>query len=70
MVDRMNLKQKLRYKDKEYDILSAEQEYIVHPITLNLLPLEKEVIRKSFQCNYHIENYKLYIDDITSQLEN
>lgn len=65
MVDRMNLKQKLIYKDKEYDILSAEQEYIVHPIALNLLPLEKEVIRQPFQCNYHIENYKLYIDDIT-----
>ncbi|HWT75520.1 MAG TPA: hypothetical protein VN258_12510 [Mobilitalea sp.] len=61
----MNFEQHLAYHNKDYKIIHSEQEFIVHPAAFNLLPLTKASLQCSFSSNFHIENYRLYLDKIT-----
>lgn len=56
--------QKIIYEDKEYRVIAAEQEYIIHPAALNILPFAKTAISCSFSASYHLDGFKLYIDKL------
>jgi len=56
--------QKIIYKDKEYKIIAAEQEFIIHPAALGILPLAKASMTCNFSAEYYLDGYKLYLDRI------
>lgn len=60
----MELQQKIIFQNKEYFILSAEQEFMIHPISLQLLPLTMEHVNIPFSSAYSIQKYQLYLDCI------
>lgn len=53
--------QKIIYRDKKYKIIAAEQEFIIHPAALGLLPLAKASFRCNFCAEYYLDGYKLYL---------
>jgi hypothetical protein len=61
----MNLEQQILYYDKNYTILSAEHEFIIHPSALGILPLSAEALSRSFSCSYRLDNYYLYLTELT-----
>ncbi|MHB8130348.1 MAG: hypothetical protein ACYDEX_15250 [Mobilitalea sp.] len=60
----MNIEQQLLYLNKNYKILSTEQEFIVHPAAFGLLPLVPASLQYSFNSFFHIEDYRLILDKI------
>jgi len=56
--------QKIIYKDKEYKIIAAEQEFIIHPAALGILPIAKASFTCNFSAEYFLDGYKLYLDRI------
>lgn len=58
----MNQEHQLLFSEMIYKIILTEQEFIVHPSALNLLPLTKTSILLPFSVALHIENYQLYLD--------
>lgn len=63
-VQQKSLEQQINFHDEKYNIISAEQGYIVHPAVLGLLPLTSDTLNCSFQCFFSMENYQLYLDEI------
>ncbi len=61
----MNTEQQIVYADEKYKILSAEQEYIVHPLAFGLVPDNKASQQRVFTSEFHIEDYRLILDSIT-----
>ncbi|MDD3174586.1 MAG: hypothetical protein PHF63_13160 [Herbinix sp.] len=61
----MNFEQHMAYLGKNYIILNTEQEFIIHPAALGLLPLTNASLQSSFSCDFHMENYRLILDNIT-----
>ncbi len=60
----MNFDHHIVYSDLEYKIIKAEQEFIVHPMALGLIPLSKLSLQSSFESYFHVEDYRLYLDKI------
>ena len=58
----MDIVHNLKYNNKDYQILQSEQEFIIHPAAVGILPLTKSTLHCSFQCDYHVDNYRLYLD--------
>lgn len=52
----------LLFSEKKYKIILTEQEFIIHPSALNLLPLTKVSALQPFSVALHIENYQLFLD--------
>jgi hypothetical protein len=61
----MNLDQQMIYLNKTYKILDLEQEWIVHPAAFGLLPLLSASLQSPFSCNFHVEDYRLILDQFT-----
>ncbi len=61
----MNFDQKITYSETEYQILAIEQEFIIHPAALGLLPLTSVSLQFPFRSSFHIEDYKLILDAMT-----
>jgi hypothetical protein len=64
MVVYMNIEQQIIYSGVIYKILSAEQEFVIHPSAFGLLPVVKASLQKSFSCAFHIEDYHLILDEV------
>lgn len=60
----MNFEHKLSFLDKKYTVLNTEHEFIVHPAAFDLLPMSKASLQCSFQSEFHIEKFQLYLDDL------
>lgn len=60
----MNITQLINNMNTDYLILHAEQEFIIHPTAVGILPLSKASLQSSFQSEFHIEDYRLYLDRI------
>lgn len=58
------IEQKILYLDKTYTILSAEQEYIIHPAALGIIPISADALQYSYTCNYQINDYQLFLNTI------
>lgn len=58
----MNLEHLLIFLDKKFTILNTEKEFIIHPAAFDLLPMSKASLQCSFQSEYYIEKYQLYLD--------
>lgn len=61
----MNYVQKLYYSEKNFNVLSAKQEFVIHPAALGLLPMSKASLQYSFQSNFKIEDYRLYLTSLS-----
>lgn len=61
----MNNEKQMKYLNKDYKILHSEQEFIIHPAAIGILPMTKAALQCSFTSEYHIENYRLYLDKLT-----
>jgi len=61
----MNLQQELLYLDKNYKIISAEHEFIVHPAVFDILPLTSDSLESSFECSLKVIGYCLQIKSLT-----
>ncbi len=61
----MKLEQQIIYADKIYKIFHTEQEFIIHPAALGILPMSKAALQYSFSSMFHLEGYKLILDKIT-----
>lgn len=57
----MNIEQQIIYMNKNYTILSAEQEFILHPSALGILPTTRASLQCSFSCSYQVEDYRLVL---------
>lgn len=60
----MNIIQQIKYMNKDYNILHSEQEFIIHPAAVGILPVSKSALQCSFQSEFHIEDYQLFLDRI------
>ncbi len=60
----MNLEQKIEYHNMEFNILAAEQEFIVHPIALGYLPYSSASLQCPFSSKFSIRDYRLFLDKI------
>jgi hypothetical protein len=60
----MSMEQQLLYLNKNYKILSAEQEYIVHPAVFDLVPLSAASLQCSFISNFQLKDYRLTLDKL------
>lgn len=60
----MNIDQHIIYSDNNYRILDTEQEFMLHPAALGLLPVSKTSLQSSFSISYYIDNYCLMLDKI------
>ncbi len=60
----MNIVQKMNYKNSEYTILAAEQEYIIHPIALGYLPYSAASLQCSFSSHFYIKDYQLLLSNL------
>jgi hypothetical protein len=60
----MNLEQQLIYSNKEYIIISTEQEFIIHPTAIGLLPMTKTSLQCSFSTLFHILDFQLMLDNL------
>lgn len=56
--------QKILYNDKEYRIIAIEQEYIIHPAALNILPLNKSTVTYDFNVEFYLDGYNLYLEKL------
>lgn len=61
----MKLEQQIIYSNRIYKILHAEQECIIHPAALGLIPFTKASLQCSFLADFHMEDYRLVLDKIT-----
>ncbi len=61
----MTLDHKMFYSGAEYQILAIEQEFIIHPAALGLLPLTSVSLQFPFRSSFHIEDYRLILDSMT-----
>jgi len=61
----MTIEQNLLFLDKTYQVLQAEQEFIIHPAALGLLPLNERAFECSYTCTFQIVDYHLYLDQMT-----
>jgi hypothetical protein len=61
----MNPEQELIYLNKSYRILCMEQDFLVHPAALGLLPLTKASLQCLFSTAFHVEDYQLFLDTLT-----
>lgn len=57
----MNIEQQIVYMNRIYSILNAEQEFILHPSALGLLPITKASLQFSFSCSYQVDDYRLVL---------
>lgn len=64
MISEQKIKQKIIYKGKEYMIIAAEQEFIIHPAALGMLPLDKTSLSCNFSTDYYLDGYNLYLKKI------
>ena len=62
--------QKLTIKDKEYNIIAAEQEFIIHPVALGLLPVDNSSISCDFSASFYLDGYNLYLEKISLKSDN
>lgn len=60
----MNLEHQLNFSNKNYKIIGIEQEFIIHPTALGLLPLTTASLQATFSCTFHIEAYHLFLDKL------
>lgn len=60
----MDIKQQINYMGKQYEIIKAEQNFIIHPAAFGLLPAVKASLKSPFSSEFHIENYRLMLDNI------
>jgi hypothetical protein len=60
----MYFEQQLNYLNKSYKIISAEQEFVVHPSAFCLSPISLMSLQGSFSSNFHIEEYRLILDKL------
>lgn len=58
----MNIDQQIIYADKNYSILDAEQEFLIHPAALGLLPISKASLQDSFSSSFYLDGYCLMLD--------
>jgi hypothetical protein len=56
--------QKILYKDKVYQIIAIEQEYIIHPAALNILPLNKSTAAYDFSAEFYLDGYNLFLEKL------
>lgn len=61
----MKLQQQLLYLDKNYNIISAEHEFIVHPVIFDILPLTPGSATCSFECCLEVIGYRLQLKSIS-----
>lgn len=61
----MSIKQQMNYMGECYEILHAEQEFIIHPAAFGLLPISKTSLQCSYISDFHIDKYQLMLDKIT-----
>jgi len=52
------------YNDKEYKIIAAEQEFIIHPAALGIMPFNKKNIGCDFGACFYLEGQNLYLEKI------
>lgn len=60
----MNIEQKLIYQNKEFTIISSEQEFIVHPAAFTRYAPNAASMQCSFCSNFEVKEYKLYLNKI------
>jgi hypothetical protein len=58
------MEQQLLYINKNFKILSAEQEYIIHPAVFDLVPLTAASLQCSFISNFQLKDYRLTLDKL------
>lgn len=56
--------QQIYYKNKKYEILSIEQDFMIHPVVFGMLPLSVASLSTSFFCSFSMVGYQLYLNDI------
>lgn len=66
----MNMEQQLHYLGMTYTIISAEQEFVIHPVVGESVPITVETIKCPFSCSFHLDNYSLMLDNITLYKDN
>ncbi len=60
----MNIEQQIIYKDKLFQTLGTEQEFIIHPSAFGLMPLNKNALQLPFQCEFYLEDYQLTLRNL------
>ncbi|MDF2943743.1 MAG: hypothetical protein K0S01_2601 [Herbinix sp.] len=60
----MIMDQQLLFLDKNYKILCAEQEFIIHPAVFGLVPLAAASLQCSFTSTFQIKDYRLILDEL------
>ncbi len=65
----MNIEQKIVCMNRVYQVLDAEEEFMIHPAALGLLPLSKASLSNSFSSEFTIENFRLKLDKIVLKSE-
>lgn len=60
----MDIKQQIEYMGNKYEIIKAEQEFIVHPAAFGLIPSGNAALKSSFSSDFHIKDYCLMLDNI------
>lgn len=56
--------QQMKYLETTYTILSAEQEFIVHPAALGLLPLTNAALQCSYFASFQIKEHLLILEEL------
>lgn len=56
--------QQMKYLNKTYAILSAEQEFIIHPAALGLLPLTNASLQCSYFTSFYIKEHRLILEEL------
>jgi len=54
----------INYMNRKYKVLAVEQEYLIHPSVFGYLPLTKATQYCNFTGSFHVEGYKLYLDQL------
>lgn len=63
----MNIDQQLNYLNKDYKIISTEQEFIIHPAAIGLMPISHSSLQCLYSSSFHIEDYRLFLDKLVIQ---
>ena len=61
----MNIQQQLLYLDKSYTIISAEHEFVIHPIAFDILPLTLSSAECSFASSFQVINNCLLLKSLS-----
>ncbi len=61
----MESEQQIIFRDKCYIVISAEQDFILHPAVLAEKKISSELTKLSFCCDYSIKNNQLMADCMT-----